>query len=160
MSDVTKEQAIYLYNGVLFLADRQKTSIGRRFAIHDFPYSSQEPRYVEDLGKAQREFQMTALITNDYPFKNGYEAAKTAFKLVLENTSIGVLLSKWSGLALSVRLVSHVQITESDDAAGVAQFKLHFSQTTSDIPPFNLASSASVISDGAPVALEAFRGIA
>ena len=93
MSDVTKEQMTYLYNGVLFLADRQKTSIGRRFAIHDFPHSSQEPRYVEDLGKAPREFQMIALITNDYPFKNGYNAAKTAFKLILEYSTIGGLLS-------------------------------------------------------------------
>lgn len=105
------------FRGVPFKVEASDLSAGRRNQVHEYP--QRDKPYVEDLGRATREFRLTAFVV-------GPDYVNQADKLLaaLEEAGPGQLVHPWKGtLTVSVREPAQVSYNTE---LGVARFSLSF----------------------------------
>jgi prophage DNA circulation protein len=78
------------FRGVPFQVDDADISAGRRVQVHEYP--QRDKPYVEDIGRATREFNITGFVIGD-----DYVDQANALLNALEQPGTGLLLHPWHG---------------------------------------------------------------
>lgn len=105
------------FRGVKFFIESAENSIGRRYALHEFP-ERDEP-YSEDLGRSDREFAFSAYIIGDNYFDD-----REALIKALEQSGAGVLEHPYRGRFNAVLLSANIR--ESSNEGRICRFDLRF----------------------------------
>ena len=118
MPDYLKEQLRPAsFRGVAFSVDAASATAGRRTALHEYP--KQDTPYVEDLGRATREYQLTAIIVGA-----DYIERTQSLMAALEESGAGKLVHPWLGELSAVP--TQVGTVNFDSALGRATVNLTF----------------------------------
>lgn len=100
------------YRGVPFQTERDEEQGGRRIVAHEFPM--RDAPFLEDLGEAKREYDITAYVAAD-----DAEARAAALLAVLAQRGFGILVLPTHG-PLTVRCVAFKRDREKDRAGKIA----------------------------------------
>ena len=119
------------FKGVPFLYLATHTGGGRKFKTFEYP--NRDTREVQDLGKLQRSYRITALIQGD---DVTYPILVKLFKEALESEGSGILVHPTDGV-VEVFPTPYV-MQESFDKIGVATFTLSFLEVGSQTFPSNI----------------------
>ena len=106
------------YRGVIFHVRSDEREVGRRVAVHEYPFSA-DP-YVEDLGRAPDRFNFDAYIVGDDVFEQ-YQALVDA----LTQAGSGELIHPIFG-AVEVYPTTRIRLRHQARAAGMIQLRLSF----------------------------------
>lgn len=158
MSNPFETQLRASYNGVEFIMSAHQQTFGRDTVVHNLPFSSNAPRYVEDLGMAADEYRFIAEVNNSFPYKGRYEFAKFAFYNVFKRFPFGFLIHTFSGARISVAQIEKPVLIEDNEQAGVAKFRVALSDTTSALFPSVVVSTVSSITSAIPAVTQALHG--
>lgn len=139
------------FRGVSFYVMDSNMESGRKQVTHEFPNSNR--RYVEDLGRFQNIYKMTALITG-----NGYAyiQQRNALQQALEQPGIGQLVHPFYGTLQVVPKQYSVQ--EGILTLGEAIFSLTFERSDTPLVPQGDNSNLSKIALLVTALLAAFSG--
>ena len=106
------------YRGVIFHVRSDEREVGRRLAVHEFPFAA-DP-YVEDLGRAPDRFNLDAYIVGDDVFGQ-YQTLVDA----LTQAGSGELIHPIFG-AVEVYPTTRIRLRHQARAAGMIQLRLSF----------------------------------
>lgn len=126
------------FKGVEFLYVTGSTTAGRKTAVHEFP--QKDFRYVEDLGKNLRSFDITAEISGAF-----YETKKKRLEDALSAGGIGVLIHPVYGAINAVCL--GYTLTDDTREVGIAKFELTFLEANPNVFPAATGRTKSIISN-------------
>lgn len=105
------------FRDVPFHVEQDEATTGRRNVTHEYP--QRDKPYVEDLGRATREFTVTGFVIGA-----DYDTARDRLLGALEVAGPGTLVHPWFGsLKVSVR---EVRVTQSNRDGGMARFSIGF----------------------------------
>lgn len=119
------------FKGVPFLYLATHTGGGRKLKVFEFP--NRDTREVQDLGKLQRSYRITAIIQGD---DLTYPILVKLFKEALESEGSGIFIHPTDGV-VEVFSTPYV-MQESFDKIGVATFTLSFLEVGSQTFPANI----------------------
>ena len=108
------------YRGVIFHVRSDEREVGRRLAVHEFPFAT-DP-YVEDLGRAPDKYSFDAYIVGDDVFEQ-YQTLVDA----LTQAGSGELVHPIFG-AVEVYPTTSIRLRHQARAAGMIQMRLSFIQ--------------------------------
>lgn len=108
------------FRGASFFWQKSDADIGRKTARHDYPL--RDEAYVEDLGKAPREFTLEVLVIGP-----DYMADRDRLIVALETPGPGPLVHPTFG-AMRVALNGKPRMSETTAEGGMARFTLPFVQ--------------------------------
>jgi len=115
------------FRGVPFLlVSHKQKGAARKTVVHEYPFKN--TRFIEDLGKMPRMFNLSAIIDNNDGL---YFSKRAALEEALSLPSPGLLVHPFSGVFL-VRLMEPPVIEEEDATLNIVNYTLHFGETTSD----------------------------
>lgn len=102
------------FRGVPFEVEVGDLAAGRRTQVHEYP--KRDKPYVEDMGRATREFSLTAMLVGD-----DYVAKANRLISALEAEGPGTLVHPWLGtMTVSLKDVGRLTFTQSLGLAEVA----------------------------------------
>lgn len=153
-----EEQLKASYNGVEFLMASHQQTFGRRTVVHNLPFSSSAPRYIEDLGETAEEYRFVAEVNSVFPIKGEYQLAKFALQEVFKKFPRGFLIHTFSNAVIDVATLEPPVLIEDNREAGVARFRISLSKTTSDLFPAKILSTVSNITSAIPAVTEMLGG--
>ena len=133
------------FRGVPFLWQRADGELGRKTTRHDYPL--RDEAYIEDLGKAPREFTLEVFVLGA-----DYMAARDKLIAALEEPGPGTLVHPTMG-SLRVALVGKARISESTDEGGLARFTIPFVLAGENRYPAATADTAGAVATRADAAL-------
>lgn len=133
------------YRGAPFLWQKADGELGRKTARHDYPL--RDEAYVEDLGKAPREFTLEVFVLGP-----DYMAARDRLIAALEEPGPGTLVHPTMG-TLRVALAGKARLSESTDEGGMARFTLPFVLAGENKFPAAAADTAGAVATRADVGL-------
>lgn len=105
------------FRGVPFNVHGAQANFGRRTVTHEYP--QRDKPYIEDLGKAAREFTIQAFVVGD-----DYFAKRDRLSGALEQGGPGTLVHPFYG-SLNASVKSFT-VTESSREGGMASFAITF----------------------------------
>lgn len=126
MSLLTMQLRPASFRGVSFSVSDAEYNGGRRTALHEYP--QRDTPYVEDMGRATREYSMTALVVG-----SDYIARAKELMAALEKPGAGRLVHPWLG-ELSVIATSVGTLTFSN-SLGMASVSLTFVEAGEKLYP-------------------------
>jgi prophage DNA circulation protein len=134
------------YRGIPFVVSSDKGEFGRKTVRHDFVGT--DDAYIEDLGKASREFSVDAQIVGA-----DYMARRDALIAACETEGPGLLVHPWYG-RISVILQGRAIISHQSDEGGCCTISMAFikSLLTPKPEPVIDAFSSTVAASGAALA--------
>jgi prophage DNA circulation protein len=133
------------FRGAPFLWQRAEGEVGRKTARHDYP--QRDEAYIEDLGKAPREFTLEVFVLG-----SDYMAARDKLIAALEEPGPGTLVHPTMG-SLRVALSGRVRISESTDEGGMARFTIPLVLAGDNKYPTASADTAGAVVTRADAAL-------
>lgn len=131
------------FKGVSFYAINSVMESGRKQVTHEFPNSDR--RFVEDLGRFQNVYKISALVTGS---GLDYTANKNALVEVLEEGGIGLLVHPYYG-TISV-VAKQFSVQENITRVGEAIFDLTFEKSDPALVPIGNSinfSNLDILSD-------------
>jgi len=137
------------FRGAPFFWQKSDFEVGRKSARHDYPL--RDDAYIEDLGKAPREFTLDVLVIGP-----DYMAARDRLIAALETPGPGVLVHPTFG-AMQVALTARARISESTTEGGMARFTLPFVQAGANKQPsasIDTAGSVATKADAAAISVK------
>ena len=147
------------FKGLPFYLDSSETTSGRKTIIHDIPFR-EKPDIPEDTGKVTRKYKIKAFILG-----GDYMSLRDSFISLSEDKAVGSLIHPYYGLKI-VKLISVVNVRESRDEGGYAEFNLTFLEAeekiTFDIIPDtlkNLLNTLNFVNDSANSYLDDFYSL-
>ncbi len=126
------------FRGVFFKFMAHQETGGRKSITYEYP--NQDTRFVQDLGKMQRVFNMNCYVNSP---GIEYFAEREAFKLALQKKGAGILIHPLVG-AVNV-FAKPYNLSEGIQELGYAVFKVQFVETTEAIFPSTKRIFASEI---------------
>jgi prophage DNA circulation protein len=126
------------FKGVPFLVDTTSTGGGRKTATHE--YINQGQRYVEDLGRLRKTFNITGFITEP-----NYILKRDALILALETEGLAPLVHPTLGIYNVVP--KPYTLTEDMTSINIATFELVFEEAQLPIYPIDSGNSISKLID-------------
>lgn len=135
------------FRGAEFCWQGAETEIGRKTARHDYPL--RDDTYVEDLGKAPREFTLDVLVSGP-----DYMTLRDKLVAALEEPGPGTLVHPTMG-TMSVAVQGRVRLRESTQDGGVAFFSIPFVLAGALKYPGDTADTGSRVAVAADSALAA-----
>lgn len=136
------------FRGVPFYTDANERAGGRQVVAHDFPFS-ENPNFIEDLGKKGRKFNVEG-----YVLGVDYETARDRLIAALEVPGPGELNHAQFGV---VRVaVASYRTRETRTEGGIASFSIEFLETTAAASnPTAAVNTASALTAAATAAKNA-----
>lgn len=110
------------FRGIKFFIDSHDYAIGRRTAVHQYPF--QDEAYVEDLGQEADQFSIDGYILQKPPLYNYFRDRDKLIK-ALKEPGPGILVHRYLG-EKRVALVGTASVSERFDEGGVARFRMTF----------------------------------
>lgn len=107
------------FRGAPFIAPESEAAFGRRTELHEYPL--RDIPYVEDLGRAAREFNLTVFVDASLTLDDDYMAARDALIFELEKPGPGTLIHPYYG-SLRVSITSPAKVRDSTREGGRATF--------------------------------------
>ena len=105
------------FRGVVFHIDDADISAGRRVQVHEYP--QRDKPFVEDIGRATREFNVTGFVIGD-----NYVDQVNALLSALEQPGPGMLLHPWHGnLDVTLKGLGRIRYSK---ALGYATIEMTF----------------------------------
>ena len=135
------------YRGVPFLTESADGQFGRRNQVHEYP--GRDVPYVEDLGKAAREFTIECLVLGA-----NYMAARDQLIDAFEKPGPGTLVHPYRG-TMQVSIKGKARIRESSRHGGSARITLSFVESGENLHPTQAADTQSVVNSRADAAIVA-----
>jgi prophage DNA circulation protein len=132
------------FRGAPFYWKRADSDIGRKTARHDYP--QRDEAYIEDLGKAPREFVLEVVVIGP-----DYMVARDALIAALEQPGPGTLIHPTMG-TMQVSLNSKPRLSESTDEGGMARFSLPFIVAGPNKFPTATVDTAAIVATRATAA--------
>lgn len=137
------------FRGAPFFWQKSDGDIGRKTARHDYPL--RDEAYIEDLGKAPREFTLDVLVIGP-----DYMAARDLLIAALETPGPGILVHPTLG-TMRVSLKDRARISESTAEGGVARFTLPFVVAGINKQPAATIDTAGVVVTKYKIALDGVK---
>lgn len=135
------------FRGVPFFWQKADGEGGRKTARHDYP--QRDETYVEDMGKAPREFTLEV-----YVLGANYMAERDRLIIALEQPGPGTLVHPTFG-TLSVSQTSKPRWSETTSEGGICRFTLMFVCAGANQQPSASVDTAAVVATRADVARSA-----
>lgn len=135
------------FRGVPFAVNSAQTTVGRRFAIHEYP--QRDDVYPEDMGQKVDAFTIEAIVIGPDYFK-----ARDALIKALKTRGPGTLIHPYYGQRV-VTLVNPARISESPADGGSARFSLDFIEAGENTEPSARQDTQAATESAADNALEA-----
>jgi len=107
------------FRGAPFIVPENEAAFGRRTELHEYPL--RDTPYVEDLGRAAREFNLTVFVDDSLTLDDDYLAARDALIFELEKSGPGTLIHPYYG-SLRVSITGPAKVRESTREGGRATF--------------------------------------
>ena len=144
------------FRGVPFGVLAGETKVGRRNAVHEYPYRD-EP-WVEDLGRASRKFSFTAFLVQDALIYGGGDVTvqRDLLLAVCEQPDSGILIHPTLGI-LNVSLLEPVGIREKWDKGRYFEIDFSFIESGANGLP-NILDATEALVGTAAGALDAAVG--
>jgi prophage DNA circulation protein len=133
------------FRGAPFCWQRADGELGRKFARHDYP--QRDDCYIEDLGKAPREFTLEVYVLGD-----DYMGARDRLIAAFETAGPGTLVHPTMG-TMSVGLNGKVRLCESTEEGGMARFTCPFVLAGPNKYPTSSIDTAGNVSDKSSAAI-------
>jgi prophage DNA circulation protein len=124
------------FKGARFFYKVSNTAAGRKTAIHEYP--QKDFRFIEDLGKMLKTFDMTAIIKGTL-----YYTEKKKLEDAMTSEGIGILVHPFYG-NLNVHAIGY-EVTEEDTSEGQATFRLRFAEAEKNFSPQITSNVASIV---------------
>lgn len=137
------------FRGAPFFWQKSDSEVGRKTARHDYPL--RDEAYIEDLGKAPREFTLDVLVIGP-----DYMAARDRLIAALETPGPGVLVHPTHG-TMRVALKDKARFSESTAEGGMARFTLSFVQAADNKQPTAAIDTAGAVMAKADAAVLAVK---
>lgn len=136
------------FRGVRFKTRDRDLDSGRRIEVHEFP--KRNSPFPEDMGKATREFSVSAYVIGD-----DYMAQRDALLRACEREGPGTYTDHWG---LSQRVVCRrISVMESSEEGRFCQFRLEFIEAGGSVMPISIAATAAQIGPAATALVSAAR---
>ncbi len=126
------------FRGVAFKFIAHKETGGRKSITYEYP--DEDERFVQDLGKLPRTFDMDCYVNSQ---GIEYFAETNAFRLALRVKGPGILIHPYEG-PVTV-FAKPYNLTESIEELGYAVFRVQFQETVADVFPSKKKIFASAI---------------
>lgn len=133
------------FRGAPFFWRSADGEVGRKTARHDYPL--RDEAYIEDLGKAPREFTLEVLVIGA-----DYMAARDKLIAACEEPGPGTLVHPTMG-TLTVALSGRVRLSESTSDGGMCRFTLTFVIAGENKYPAATGDTAGAVATRADAAL-------
>jgi len=137
------------WRGVGFVLDVCATRVGRRVAIHEYPY--RDTAWAEDLGKLPRRFAVAAYLVGDYVYEQ-----RDRMIAACEKAGPGTLVHPTLGSVECVLLES--EFTDRRDHGRVVEFNLQFIISSDVRYPSTTIASGNAITNAGKALQAAARG--
>lgn len=128
------------FRGVEFKAAEHELSLGRRFAVYEYPL--RDDADVDDMGRAIRVYNVDGFVIGP-----DYMAARDALINALEAPGTGVLIHPWLGRH-TVALMRG-SVSESSEDGGMARFRLEFIEPRTEAAATETPDTQAQASDAA-----------
>jgi prophage DNA circulation protein len=138
------------WRGVGFVLDAGETLVGRRLAIHEYPY--RDTAWGEDLGKLPRRFHVQAFLVGDDVY-----AQRDALVSACEQPGSGTLVHPTLGSVECV-LVEPCAVTDRRERGRVVEVAMQFMLASDVRFPGTSISSADAIQSAAGALTAASKG--
>ena len=131
------------FRGAPFEVEGAEISAGRRVTLHEYP--QRDTPYAEDMGRAAREFSLTAFVIG-----TGYLDARDQLLAAIETEGVGELIHPYHG-TLNV-VVTRCRVSESRTEGGMARFDLSFTEAGElSFPAASVATGQNVTAKASKV---------
>jgi prophage DNA circulation protein len=114
------------FRGVEFHVEEAESSFGRRFRIRE--YVKSDKIFVQDLGAAPDEFELTGYIIQNADNDYDYFDQRDLLIRALKTKGPGQLVHPFLG-ELTVSVIERPTLTESFSEGGIARFTMRFAQS-------------------------------
>ncbi len=138
------------WRGVGFVLDAGETLVGRRLAIHEYPY--RDTAWGEDLGKLPRRFNVQAFLVGDDVY-----AQRDALVSACEQAGSGTLVHPTMGSVECV-LIEPCTVTDRRERGRVVEVAMQFMLASDVRFPGTSISSADAIKSAAGALTAASKG--
>lgn len=138
------------WRGVGFVLDAGETIVGRRVAIHEYPY--RDTAWGEDLGKLPRRFSVQAFLVGDDVYSQ-----RDALVSACEQPGSGTLVHPTMG-SVEVVLISPCTVTDRRERGRVVEVAMQFMLASDVRYPGTAISTASAITSAAGLLTAASKG--